>query len=335
MVRELRLTLLFVSCCLPGCTAIDSIAVWPNGRFVKVNNEQLARGFNLTDDAEIEEAISQSNKEAIQQFQIELVREDILKTRRGSIVYVKIGLGLCDDFKGTILSASPGRVELTNCVSREIINGPDGQRQCKTSHVPYKSLKTTDITRFYAVSPPTETSLRFDYETSDACVVEVVYKNGRRQHLGKPSERDILEQGTDTAERVQKQIAETPIGSQVGVVDEFKHRINAILLSAGPEGVELMNCIVRETVPGSQGQPLYKTSSIGFQSLKTSSIRSFGIISPPPADFFVPERGVDCDAYIIEGFVDASGCWYRWGMPIDWDPSGKVAHSKEEESPGN
>ena len=94
---------------------------------------------------------------------------------------------------GTVLRAEPEGVELMNCICKEVVPGPFGQSQCKTSHVPFQSFKTSTMTHFTIISPPPPDlalpDIDLDMDTSEISVAEIVYKDGRRQRWGMPPEQ--------------------------------------------------------------------------------------------------------------------------------------------------
>jgi hypothetical protein len=99
----------------------------------------------------------------------------------------------------------------------------------------------------------------------------------------------------------------TPRGSQVGIVDKSDRRLTGTLLSANRDDIKLMNCISKETVDGPHGKLQCKTSHIPFESLKTSSITDFLVISPPPPNFDSSEALEDGCDYTVDSFVFKSG----------------------------
>lgn len=305
-----RLVLVLVCCFLPGCVVAKSIAVW-SGRPSGDSRDELGvrPEFNLNDPAE--------RQRALESIDHELMREEIVKTPRDSRVCVVIDFD--QQFQGTIVSASPERVELMNCIFREIVPGPDGQQQCKTSHLPYMSVEIEKMTRFQAVTPPPANfdSRETNSDNSDSVIDSIVLLDGCSQRLGQQPSRGLADKKSQSSEGVWEEAADLPPGSQICVVDASGHRFDGTVLGADPEGVELMNCIWREVVPGQGGQKQIKTSHVAFQSFKASSIASLAIISPAPDDFVPPEVGVDCEQYIVAEFIAKSGCRHRWAKPSD------------------
>lgn len=116
-------------------------------------------------------------------------REEIIATARGSQVgvYDESGGRYC----GTVLRAGPDRIEMMNCLSQEAIPGPDGQTQCKKSHIPFLTIETSAVTHFVTIAPPPPGFPKTDEEIdpSDYAVAEIVNRNGQRLSWGKAPER--------------------------------------------------------------------------------------------------------------------------------------------------
>ena len=73
-----------------------------------------------------------------------------------------------------------------NCICKEVVPGPDGQKQCKTSHIPYMSMNIATMTRFYSVSLPPARSAPKDAnsDSGDAIIDSIVLRSGHSQRLG-------------------------------------------------------------------------------------------------------------------------------------------------------
>jgi hypothetical protein len=177
---------LVVCCFLPGCTNANSVAVGPNGRAAESTDARQSAGdfdFDLdgstTVPAEVQDALAVVDRE--------FLKEQLLNAPRGSQV------SLVDEsgrrYIGTLLSADAKGVELMNSICRETVPGPNGQMQCKTSHVPIQSLDTSSLTHFTLISPPTDdASQDLAYDSGDVTVEAIVYKSGRRQRWGRALE---------------------------------------------------------------------------------------------------------------------------------------------------
>jgi hypothetical protein len=108
----------------------------------------------------------------------------------------------------------------------------------------------------------------------------------------------------------------TPRGSQVGIVDKSDRRLMGVLLSANWDDIKLMSCISKEIVDGPNGK-MQKTSHVPFESLKTSSISDFLVISPPPPNFDSREAMEDGCDYTVDSFVFKSGRRQRLGRSTE------------------
>lgn len=125
-----------------------------------------------------------------------------------------------------------------------------------------------------------------------------------------------FQQAFDSVEQflmVPQLVAETQPGSQVHIVDKSDRRFMGTLLNSTPDSVELMNCLCREVVPAPGGQQQCKTSHVPFQSLSISTMTHFVVVSPPPAEFAVPDQDLDTRDVTIQEIVFRSGRRQRWG----------------------
>jgi hypothetical protein len=146
-------------------------------------------GFTLS---EGDESVQPLDWAEIQQESVQLRREfiqqQIASVPRGSQI------GLHDDsgrrYVGTVLASGPDLLELMNCVSQEVVPGPNGQRQSKTSHVPFQSFRTSSVTHFVAISPPPPhfPASNEDIDRTEYGVAEIVTKSGHHHRWGKPPE---------------------------------------------------------------------------------------------------------------------------------------------------
>ncbi|MEI8382236.1 MAG: hypothetical protein WCJ09_19045 [Planctomycetota bacterium] len=173
MLRILIVNLLVV-CSLPGCVGINPVAL-TSARHLRVltSDQHPGRDFDMHKSREAIKAI-----EAIDH---QMMRESMQETPRGS--QVQIVDELDRRYLGTLIRVSPDEVELMNCICREVVAGPDGHEQCKTSHVPFQSLPTESMTHFLVVSPPSSDFAPPDagFDRGDVSVEEIVYRSGRHQ----------------------------------------------------------------------------------------------------------------------------------------------------------
>ena len=127
------------------------------------------------------------------------------------------------------------------------------------------------------------------------------------------SDKDMKEIASLDREFIREQITSTARGSQVGVQDETGGRYSGTLLFAGPDRMEILNCISQEAIPGPNGQKQCKTSHIPFLTVETSAVTHFVTIAPPPPDFPVTDDEIDGADYSVAEIVNRSGVRQRWG----------------------
>ena len=82
---------------------------------------------------------------------------------------------------------------MMNCLSQEAIPGPDGQSQCKKSHIPFVTIETSAVTHFVTIAPPPPSFPETDEEIdpADYSVAEIVNRSGQRIGWGTAPERDV------------------------------------------------------------------------------------------------------------------------------------------------
>ena len=189
---------LLVCCFLPGCTNANSVAVVPKGAAAESTDaRQLAGNFDF--DLNGSSTVPDEVQDSLARLDREFLKERLLNTPRGSQVNLVDEAG--HRYLGTLLSADAKGVELMNSVCRETVPGPNGQMQCKTSHVPIQSLETSSLTHFILISPPADdASQDLAYDSGDVTVDAIVYKSGRRQRWGRPLEGEEPDPATDSAE---------------------------------------------------------------------------------------------------------------------------------------
>lgn len=127
------------------------------------------------------------------------------------------------------------------------------------------------------------------------------------------SDTDMKEIASLDREFIREQITSTARGSQVGVQEETGGRYSGTLLFAGPDRMEILNCISQEAIPGPNGQKQCKTSHIPFLTVETSAVTHFVTIAPPPPDFPVTDDEIDGADYSVAEIVNRSGVRQRWG----------------------
>lgn len=286
---------LLLSCVLPGCITANSFLIQPEGRVGE---------FDLDDPDELQQTLETIDQKAM--------RQEIAKTPCGS--QVSVGT-FGHQYTGTVVQADRTGLKLTNCICKEVVPAPHGEKQVKTSHIPALTFKSATITQFHVISPPSRDSAMTARNGDPLIVDSVILKSGRRQSCAMPTEQGESGRGTMTIEEVREEILHTPCGSQVSIVNELGHRYNATLLGATREGVELINCVWTETIPGRKSQGQYKVSHLPVQLFPLESVKSFEVLFPPSHDFVAPELSEDCREYTFDAFVDASGRDQHWGEP--------------------
>ncbi len=296
MRYQIERFLLLMCCFQSGCTALESSTLWSNRHSDTRSAEQpLEFSFNLNDPVERQAALANIDHD--------IMRLEIANTLPGSIVSVSNEIG--HTFHGALFKKGPNSVELMNCIGKEVVPAPDGRDQCKTTHVPFQSFRISTLLHFAAhVSTSKKKPVRgIRYDIGDVTVDALIFKSGRRLRWSEPPVPSELEHYPDSPEKLQTEIAAITRGSHVFIVDDSDQRFNGILMQSNPQRVELMNCLWRETVPGEDGQTQFKTNHIAFQSFNTSSIKSFGIVSPPPQGLDVAELGEDSCELCIDKFA--------------------------------
>lgn len=122
-------------------------------------------------------------------------------------------------------------------------------------------------------------------------------------------------------QRLREEIIATPRGSQVGVYDESGGRYCGTVLRAGPDRIEMMNCLSQEAIPGPDGQSQCKKSHIPFVTIETSAVTHFVTIAPPPPNFPETDKEIDPADYSVAEIVNRSGQRIGWGTAPAKDES--------------
>ncbi len=220
MFRQLNLLLVLCGC-LVGCQSAPSFAKWPGHPERRESEKRpLINDLSMDDLRDIEEELFiKAGGRAIEQQQAavtprssfefddldepalagaerEFLREQIVASARGSQVGVSDESG--GRYSGTVLRAGPDRLDMMNCLSQEAIPGPAGQRQCKTSHIPFLTIETSAVTHFVTVSspPPDFPATDDEFDGTEYSVAEIVNRSGHRQRWGKPPVMGDSNRGT-------------------------------------------------------------------------------------------------------------------------------------------
>ncbi len=163
---------------LPGCTAFDSLTERPIESSLESMDKMVLKGsFSLDGSEETQVSLAALNRE--------FIRDTLKDTARGSRVHIVDA----EDHRyiGTLLRSGSDQVELFSCMSREVVSAPDGQRQCKTSHVAFQTLPVATMTHFTVLSKPPADFPATDDEIDDydLGIDALVFKSGRRQSWGR------------------------------------------------------------------------------------------------------------------------------------------------------
>ncbi|MDB5340659.1 MAG: hypothetical protein JWN70_6278 [Planctomycetaceae bacterium] len=145
-----------------------------------------------------------------------------------------------------------------------------------------------------------------------------------------PVECQLVLGGLDH-EFTRQMIAETPRGSQV-LVSQFKQSYTGTLIKGTADGVELVNCICIEPVPGGpNGMQQCKTSHTPMQSFKNSEMTGFTVLSPPPPNYVVPDIGQDSSGATVVEIVYRDGIRQRYGKsPVPAKPDDRIDSAAQE-----
>ena len=215
MLRQMNLLLLLCGG-LVGCQSAPSFAKWPG----HPERHESEKRLSMDDLHEIEEVLGlnpagresepkqtadtlrstfvmpEEIRQEIDSMERKFLREQIVVTARGSQVGVHDESG--GRYTGTVLRAGPDRMEMMNCISQEVIPGPAGQKQCKTSHIPFLTIETSAVTHFVTIAPPPPGFPATDDEIdgTEYSVAEIVNRSGHRQRWGKPPGKGESNRGT-------------------------------------------------------------------------------------------------------------------------------------------
>jgi hypothetical protein len=284
---------LLMSAALTGCVGVNPVGMAFTGS---------TGGYSKSDFDAMFPAKDQSG---LASHRPDFTRELAVRTKPGSKVTI------FDDsrrsFTGTLVRADANQVELLDCLSREVVPGPGDTQQQQTSYVRFRSLAMRSLTHLTILSSPAKAFISPNpSDGRDVSIAAVVLMDGRIQPCGTSPEQTVADD-----------LAGTPLGSQVLLVDNAGRQSEGILLNAGPDRLELMTCIEFETVPGPGGVEQCQTNLVPFRTVERSRLTSFTIVAPPSPEFAVPEIGQNCAAYCFEEFVSADGSRYRWEKPLE------------------
>lgn len=135
-------------------------------------------------------------------------------------------------------------------------------------------------------------------------------------NLDDPVDRRKMLESLDH-ELMQQEIANTPAGSKVSIVVDFDQQFTGTVVNKNSDGVELMNCICKEAVPGLNGRRQCKTSHVPFQAFKTSAMTHFAVIAAPAADFAPPDLHNNAGVVTVAEIVFKDGHRHQLSQPQD------------------
>lgn len=190
-MRNIKWATLLLSCNLFGCLSVNSGSVGTTPGRAAIGRTSDRTGdfdLNLPDAANAELAALNADE----------THNQLMQTPLGSQVHLVDASNR--RYMGILLSVSAEELQLKNCICREAVAGPNGQQQCKTSHVPFQTLKTESLTHLNVVSAPSPNFESEDSEdSSDVTVDTLVFKSGRRQRWGQPSDPGLLNRAIEAS----------------------------------------------------------------------------------------------------------------------------------------
>jgi len=175
--------LLPVALSLSGCMAMNWVA-GSAGSVPPVAETTPADGLAADFDLDVESESPADVAEIDHEFQQQIIREELKGAVPGSKVRIVDATGRTS--LATLLTAGPDGVNVMNCLSRDVVPGPNGQQQCRTSHLPYQSFGIESLRRFEVLSPPAPDFVAppIGGGGGDVTVAEVVFHSGARQTWG-------------------------------------------------------------------------------------------------------------------------------------------------------
>ncbi|WLD11724.1 hypothetical protein [Planctellipticum variicoloris] len=222
MLRTLRSNRWLGGCLLLACATVGAAAVWSAlDTSAGLDGVRTGLGFEIDLTTVPPTLLVPVTDETERQFRAEIVAQEIAAAPLGSYVRLTDHAGLT--FLGTILSRDSDQVELLNCLTREVVPGPRGIRQCKTSHVPLQSFSRASIAGFTVCYPaaPDDAVSDLKEDWSAATIGEIVYRDGSRQRWGRPPEppgtggdEESNEDGIQPASFVERPATEAERGSR-------------------------------------------------------------------------------------------------------------------------
>lgn len=178
MLRAFTLLLLAGASWLSGCTPLGPILNIESPP-VAVHREPTVYGM---DDFEADEPLVPGASYDLMQLD---AKETLSKTPCGSRIKVYVVPQGQRGFSGTLVRKTENEVELMNCIWRDIVTGPDGIRQARTSHVPMRVIPISEMIRVAVLDPPAPgfTPPDLDESPDDVLIEKIVYLSGKKSTL--------------------------------------------------------------------------------------------------------------------------------------------------------
>ena len=172
-------------------------------------------------------------------FQKEILHLEIDRTPVGSYVSVT---ALNQPFQGTLLRKESGKLVLVNSMSQEVLVGSDGQKYARKNHTPFHIVKTSQISHYSIVAPPSDkfAPKGMKYQADDLTVDGFEFGSGRIQRWFEPTMDSPLSRQKCSLAELEQKLSEIPLGSHVAILDESGHAYNAILLCMAQDGLKLI-----------------------------------------------------------------------------------------------
>lgn len=194
MLQRFARIFLLLGCTLPGCMTASPMTALSTSSTIQQADKQpmkLDDEFNLHDPGDVQQAFALVH--------LELTRQTLSRIPPGSLVILGDESGR--QFSGTMLRANADEIELLNSICKEPVPGPHGQKQCKTSHLPYQTFQLSNLKNFavQAPPPPDFSAPTLEDDHSECTVESIVFKSGHRQRWGKPPTQDPSDQSAASA----------------------------------------------------------------------------------------------------------------------------------------
>lgn len=180
MLRPLTLLLLAAAPWLSGCMPFAPIL--PNDSAVLAETARTEPTVYGMDDFDVDEPLVPEASYDLMQLQ---AKETLSKTPCGSRIKVYVVPRGQRGFTGTLVRKTADEIELMNCLWRDIVPSPDGDRQMRTSHVPLRVIRLSEMVRVAVLDPPPPgyTAPDLEEDASDIMIEKIVYRSGKKSTL--------------------------------------------------------------------------------------------------------------------------------------------------------